>query len=63
MAPMVGSSSAWAALRASSATASKARSGRWRLTGGRGLVGGLVQLLLAAPLLIAVLFDALGHKN
>ncbi|MFE7243979.1 hypothetical protein [Streptomyces sp. NPDC057580] len=36
------------------------RSGRWWLAGGRGLVGRLVQLLLAAALLIAVLFDPLG---
>lgn len=39
----------------------KAGSGRWRLAGWSGLVGGLIQLLLAAPLLVAVLFDALGE--
>nr|WP_329266569.1 hypothetical protein [Streptomyces sp. NBC_01451] len=36
-------------------------SGRRRLAGGAGLVGGRVQLLLAAALLVAVVFDALGE--
>lgn len=36
--------------------------GSRQLACGRGLVGGLVQLLLAAPLLlVAVVFDALGE--
>ncbi|MER7692868.1 hypothetical protein [Streptomyces sp. NPDC097610] len=40
----------------------KPGSGRWRLAGRGGLVGGLVQLLLTAALLVAVVLDALGEK-
>lgn len=34
----------------------------WRRACWRGLVGGLVKLLLTAPLLVTVLFDALGEQ-
>ncbi|MFF4542167.1 hypothetical protein [Streptomyces aureus] len=39
-----------------------AASGIWWLTGRGDLVGELVQLPLAAPLLVAVLFDLLGEQ-